>query len=93
MCTVSSREYKGHLQLKRMIAEHIETTLLCPMYSLEAIEHIHGDTTIYVVAEHDAESRNTSLALYVFMISYTHMWSLHWDFMKIESHALISPRK
>ena len=44
--TVGSREYKGHLQLKCSIAEwHIKSTLLFPMYSLQAKELIHGDMT------------------------------------------------
>ena len=35
-------QYKGHLQLKRSTAErHINITLLCPMYNLQAVELIH----------------------------------------------------
>ena len=44
--TVSSTEYKGHLQLKRSTTErHIKTTLLCPTYSLQAAELIRGNMT------------------------------------------------
>ena len=45
--TVSSTEYKGHLQLKRSTAEwHINTALLCPRYSLQATELIYGGMTM-----------------------------------------------
>ena len=54
-CMVGSREYKGHLQLKRSTAEqHIKTMLLCPTYSLQAVQLIHRD-----VAEHNVECHIT----------------------------------
>jgi len=40
-------EYNGHLQLKLLTAEqHIKTTLLCPTYSSQAAELLHGDITM-----------------------------------------------
>ena len=88
ICTVGSTECKDHLQLKHSTAEwHIKTTLLCPTYSLQAAELIHGyDNDI--VTEHNVESHDTSLTFY----GYTNLVTraLRCSYVKIKSHALIA---
>ena len=65
MCKVGSTGYKGHLQLKHSTAEqHINTTLLFSVYSLQVTELIYDNT----VAEHNVESHDTSVTFY----SYAH---------------------
>ena len=47
MHMVGTTEYKGHLNLKCSTTKrHIKTTLLRPMYSLQAGEFIHQDVTM-----------------------------------------------
>ena len=71
MHMVSTTGYNGHLNKKRSIAKwHIKTTLLRPMYSLQAGEFIPPGFNNNIVTKHDVESHYTSLAFN----GYAHFW-------------------